>query len=453
VDISVIGLGKLGACFAAAAGKKGYKVIGMDVNDHAVELINKGIPHIQEPGYDMELEFARNQGYTATTSMEEAVLGSDITFIVVPTPSDADGAFSLSYLRQALGEIGRAINLKSTYHLVVVVSTVLPGSCRYALIPTLAAECPDKNLGVHYGFCYSPEFVALGTVIRDLVRADMLLIGSYDEKSAGTLLSFYAEFMECIPRIHTMSLENAELVKIAVNSFITAKISFANALSLACSRIPGGNVDIVTNAIGDDSRIGRKFLKGGLGFGGPCLPRDNKALAFLFDELGVPGDIATATDAVNMNIPEEVLRIAQKRIPIIEETLVALVCGISYKPGTTVCEESQGVEIANRFSKAGVQVSILDIDADALQMNELDSDIGIQVFTGFGLKEYKLVVIATPDEVWKKMKREWFDPDAVIIDCWRILPEEFHDMPGYVALGVSDIPFGDSHLEEVWRNR
>jgi len=148
VTISVMGLGKLGACLAVTAAESEHKVIGVDIDPSIVEKVNRGIPHIREPQYDIKLASAIKRGLSATTSVEAAVLNSDITFIVVPTPSDPDGAFSLGALRPALADIGRALEKKTSYHLVVVVSTVLPGSCRYSLIPTLAAHCPSKSIGV-----------------------------------------------------------------------------------------------------------------------------------------------------------------------------------------------------------------------------------------------------------------------------------------------------------------
>src|ERR1043166_2549774 len=276
---SVVGLGKLGASMAAGIASRAHQVIGVDVSPHVVKAVNEGRAPVQETGLE-DLIRANRERIRATEDHQEAILNSELTFAIVPTPSDERGAFSLQYAAFAFREIGRALGKKKGYHTVVLTSTVLPGASRHGLIPILE-KFSGKKCGTDFGFCYSPEFIALGTVIRDFLNPDFLLIGESDERAGAHLEECYRDIIPNGAPAARMSLENAELAKISVNAFVTIKITFANMLADICSRVPGGNVDVVSNAIGLDSRIGRKYLTGALGCGGPGFPRDNVALAFL----------------------------------------------------------------------------------------------------------------------------------------------------------------------------
>src|ERR1051326_8722744 len=226
---SIVGLGKLGARMAAAIASRGHEVIGVDVLHQSVEKLKAGIAPIQETGLQ-DLITANREHLRATTSHEDAIHNSDITFVIVPTPSDERGAFTLQYAQWAFKEIGKALATKDGYHLVVLTSTVLPGSTRYGLLPVLEEES-GKRCGKDFGLCYSPEFIALGSVIRDFLNPDFTLIGEYDERSGSVLEQAYASIMANHPPCKRMSLENAELTKISVNTFVTMKISFANMLA------------------------------------------------------------------------------------------------------------------------------------------------------------------------------------------------------------------------------
>ncbi|MCA1639779.1 MAG: NAD(P)-binding domain-containing protein, partial [Acidobacteria bacterium] len=206
--ISVIGLGKLGASMAAALASRGFEVIGVDVNQRSIELVNQGKAPVQETNLDETIS-ANKERIKATTSHEEAVLNSDISFVIVPTPSDERGAFSLQYAAWAFKEIGRALSKKNSYHNVVLTSTVLPGSTREALIPILEKES-GKKAGRDFGVCYSPEFIALGSIIQNFLNPDFTLIGELDERAGSQLEEIYSRVMVNGAPSARMSLENAE---------------------------------------------------------------------------------------------------------------------------------------------------------------------------------------------------------------------------------------------------
>src|SRR5262245_37775331 len=231
--ISIFGLGKLGAPFAACLAAKGFEVIGVDIDDEKIRSVNEGRPPVFEPGL---AELMRSSGarLRATRNCEDAVWNSEVTFILLPTPSEKEGGFSLSHVLPACTRIGSALRRKAAFHLVVLTSTVLPGSTegevKRALEENAGAACGER-----FGLCYSPEFVALGSVIRDLLNPDFVLIGESDCSSGDLLVGLYKHFCENNPPVVRMGFVNAEVTKLALNTFVTTKITFANMLAQSAS--------------------------------------------------------------------------------------------------------------------------------------------------------------------------------------------------------------------------
>lgn len=436
---AVVGLGKLGTPMLACLASKGYTVIGADVNAQAVRLINEGLSPVIEPGLGELLEKARGR-ISATSNIAEAVLRSDVTFIVVPTPSDAEGAFSLEYVLAAATDVGTALRTKESYHLVVLTSTVLPGSTADHVLPRLE-EVSGKTCGRDFGLCYSPEFIALGSVIRDFLNPDFILIGESDKHAGNVLAHLYRQLCDGCPPIARMNLVNAELAKLAVNTFVTTKVSYANMLAELCERLDGGNVDHVTAAIGLDSRIGPKYLKGAVGYGGPCFPRDNIALSVLARRHGVPAMLPEATDTVNRRqVPRLVElirshRTANDRVGIL---------GLAYKPDTNVVERSPGLELANALHQENIPLVIYDpMFSDDSQL-QLNGESTIASSLSECAQSADVLVIMTPDRAFLELQPELLmrpDSPRVVIDCWRLLSPELLT-PGcqYIALGQSQTP-------------
>ena len=281
---------------AAVMAHKGCTVVGVDLNKGFVDAINNGLPPVEEPQL-AEMIAANRSRLSATLSYEEAILATDITFMIVPTPSGPDGRFSMKYVLESAEQIGAALRKKSAWHIVVLCSTVMPGCTGGELVPALE-KASGKKAGVDFGVCYNPEFIALGSVVNDMLRPDMILIGESDERSGKTLEELYTTTCESNPRINRMNYVNAELTKLSVNTFVTTKISYANMLAEVCETLPTADVDVVTQAIGCDTRIGKKYLRGAMGYGGPCFPRDNVAFSALARTNGAPALLAEATDAL-----------------------------------------------------------------------------------------------------------------------------------------------------------
>ena len=450
---SVVGLGKLGASMAAGIASYGHQVIGVDVSHRVVEMINAGQAPVQETGL-AELISANRERIRATQQHEDAILNSELTFVIVPTPSDARGAFSLQYAASAFREIGKALAKKSTYHTIVLTSTVLPGATRHGLVPVLE-RYSGKVCGKDFGFCYSPEFVALGSVIRNFLNPDFLLIGEFDARSGEHLETCYKEIVANQAPARRMSLENAELTKVSVNAYVTTKITFVNMLAEMCERIPGGDVDVVSGALGMDTRIGRKYLTGGLGYGGPCFPRDNVALAFLADVLGVPRDLPATVDRLNRGLSDRVSEVFRQHIG--PDTTVA-VLGLSYKPDSHVIEESAALALVRHCLQHGIRVIGYDPLAGDMATAELNGQAVVLDSLKDCLAQADVVLVATPDPEFVALTAADFSDGSrrvVVIDFWRILADKLAGQPG-----IEYAPYGrggssDQHLaklQELWAN-
>ena len=446
---SIVGLGKLGASMAAAIASKGHHVVGVDVNHRAVEAVNDGRAPVQETGLQELIEENRDR-LRATMSHEEAIGESELTFVIVPTPSDDRGAFSLQYAAYAFREIGKALAKKKGRHTIVLTSTVLPGAMRHGLVPILEKHS-GKRAGDDFGVCYSPEFIALGTVIRDFLNPDFLLVGEIDKRSGEHLAGCYREIMPPSTPIKRMSLENAELAKISVNAFVTTKITFANMLAELCAAIPGGDVDVVSDAIGADSRIGRKYLTGGLGFGGPCFPRDNVALSFIASAVGAPSDLPNTTDRLNRSVADRVLQQLKHRI---SRDVTVAVLGLAYKPFSHVIEESQAILIAKSLLERGVRVLAYDPLAGASANLELGGRALIMDNACDCLRDADVVLVATPDPEFTRLTARDFRRDGkpvLVVDFWRILSAELSGVDG-----IEYMPYGrggaaaDDVLKKLW---
>ena len=431
MKLSIIGLGKLGAPMAAVMAHKGHMVVGVDVNADYVAAIQQGRAPLRETGLE-EMIQANRERLSATTDYEQAVLGTDATFIIVPTPSDPDGTFSLRNVMIAAEKIGAALRKKQDWHLVVLSSTVMPGSTGGKLLPALEAHS-GKKCGAGFGLCYNPEFIALGSVIRDMLNPDMILIGESDERSGEILERLYTGVCDSNPHIRRMNHVNAELTKISVNTFVTTKISYANMLAQVCETLPGADVDVVTSAIGCDSRIGQKYLKGALGYGGPCFPRDNLAFSALARANGVPPILAEATHQLNQSQAPRLAKWILTRLP---EGGTVGVMGLSYKPNTEVIEESQGLALAKHLLSVGVPVVVYDPAAMENAQPQLAGKVTFATSAADCARQADVLAITTPWAEFREISPKDFKRHGTVLDCWRLLDKDaVGAVVEYVALG------------------
>lgn len=418
-SISVIGLGKLGAPMVACFASKGYRVIGVDMDPAKVDAINRGVAPVYEPRLEEMLQIQKGQ-LRATQDIAAAVSDSDVTFLVVATPSEPGGGFSLRYVLPACEKIGRALRTKLGFHLVVLTSTVLPGSTGGAVRATLE-QASGKLAGVDFGLCYNPEFIALGSVIRDFMNPDFLLVGESDRRSGEILESIYGQVCENQPPVAHLNFVNAEITKLSVNTFVTTKISFANMLARICEKLPEANVDEVTSALGLDSRIGLKYLKGAVSYGGPCFPRDNLALSALARQLGAPADIAQVTDRFNRAQIKWLADLVQNNSP---HKGVAGILGLTYKANTDVVEDAAGLLLAQELAARGVSIVVYDPAGHEKACVTLESKVQFATSPRECIEQADTVVLATPWPEFHAIPAEtWVRSQSprTVIDCWRAL--------------------------------
>ena len=433
--LSVIGLGKLGICTASCLASKGFCVTGVDVNKDFIDLVNNGKAPVSEPGLQETMDLAEGR-LTATEDYGMAMRESDITFLIVPTPSRPDGHFSDKYLLFALEKLSQAFKkLKKENHLFVITSTVSPGTTESVLIPRIESVS-GKRVNKDFGVCYNPEFIALGSVIRDFLNPDMVLIGESNSSSGDKLETIYRKTCDNKPYVARMSPISAEIAKISLNSYITMKISFANTLSSICQNVPGADVDAISRALGADKRISPYYLKGGLSYGGPCFPRDNRAFAAFAENYGVDALLAKGTDRVNDQQMKNLLKQVLECTAHLKRRTVA-VLGLSYKPKTPVIEESAAIKLVEELLRHQLSVMVYD----PLATDNARSHFGDKVSYGSSTKEcfsYASTCILTSQEDEFKLIDESYivnDP-TVILDCWRILnPNSLSRRVKYVAVG------------------
>ena len=339
MNVSVIGIGKLGLCFALTLEKAGYNVVGVDINQDRVNTINDKTFKSCEPGVEQLL----SNNFVVTTSIDDALEHSNMIFVIVATPSLANGRYDHSQvdsLVTLLEEKGHQTNPKH----FVVCCTTMPGY----------SDTVQERLEKHnYVVSYNPEFIAQGSILRDQLNPDMILIGEGNEKAGDILEEIYQDVTGNDSSVCRMSRTEAEITKISLNCFLTTKIAFANMVG-DIAIASGCRPQKILDAIGSDSRIGLKYLGYGFGYGGPCFPRDNRALAIYAEDKNIKALISLASDKSN----KEHLRFQVEDFCKKPKSDIISFDTVTYKPNTTILEESQQLEYAVRIAKKGFTVVI-----------------------------------------------------------------------------------------------
>jgi len=351
--VSVFGLGYVGAVCSACLAEAGHQIVGVDVVRKKVIMINQGQSPIVEPGLGELLAKGVTAGrITATTSVEKAINETEISFISVPTPSLPNGALNLEYIENSCREIGEAIRKKDSYHTVVIRSTVLPGSVRDTVRPVLE-NATGKKAGIDFGLAVNPEFLRESTAIKDFNNPPMTVVGCLDETSAKQLQELYAHLSA--PMFVT-SIEVAEMVKYACNSWHAVKVAFANeigAIAKACG-VDGREVMEIFCA---DTKlnISSYYLRPGFAFGGSCLPKDVRALTYRAAQLDVKHPLLSSVIESNENHIQNSYKIIEqsgkKRIGFL---------GLSFKAGTDDLREAPQVELVEKLLGKGYQIKVYD---------------------------------------------------------------------------------------------
>ncbi|MBI6066228.1 UDP-glucose dehydrogenase family protein [Clostridium perfringens] len=349
MKIVVAGTGYVGLVTGACLSEVGHNVTCVDVDEKKVEIMKKGISPIYEPGLDELLERNYKEGrLDFTTDYKNAYKNADIVFIGVGTPERADGSANLDYVFTVCGQI--AENLENDC-LVVVKSTV-PIGTNDKVEAFLKENVKD---GIHIEVASNPEFLAQGTAVVDTLKASRIVIGVESERAENTLREVYERFNQPIVVTNRRS---AEMIKYASNDFLALKISFMNEIANFCE-IVGADIEDVAKGMSYDPRIGDKFLRAGIGYGGSCFPKDTKALHWLANDNGYEIKTIKATIEVNQNQKLKMFREAKKRFGNLKGKKVA-VLGLTFKPGTDDLREAPSIVNVRRLLDEGTEIVAYD---------------------------------------------------------------------------------------------
>ncbi len=348
-----------------------------------------------------------------------------MSIVLVATPSRPDGSFSLDYVLGACEDLGEALADKEGYHLVVIASTVMPGACEGPIRQALERSS-GKRVGAELGLCACPEFVALGQVIEGFQRPDFVLIGAWDEKSGEILRGVYERFVANGAPVVVTNLVNAELAKIALNTYLTTKISFANQVGEICERLRGADAGVVLGVLGRDKRVNPLYLKAATAYGGPCFPRDDRALQALAKRVETDGGLARAVELFNQGQRWRLRGLVDKELHKLGKGPRLGLLGLAFKPGTDCTLESVGLDLLRAY--ASEEVGLVCYDPQVVVGSSTKSAQAC-------VERADLVVVTTPDPAFREVT---FRAGQTVIDCWRLYGRDQVEEAGakYYGLGL-----------------
>lgn len=364
-SVSVFGLGYVGCVSAACLARDGHSVIGVDISPAKVAMIRSGTATIVEQGIaELVADAASSGQLTATADVAEAVRGSSISLVCVGTPSRLNGGLDLGYVERVATEIGSALRTKADYHVVVVRSTVLPGSTLGCVVPALE-RASGKKAGVGFGVAMNPEFLREGTSIADFYDPPFTIIGADDPAAAVAVRALYENVNA---PVHEVPLAVAEMVKYASNSFHAVKVTFGNEIGRLC-KVLGVDSHEVMRIFCEDTKlnVSAAYLRPGFAFGGSCLPKDVRAITHRARQLDVAMPLLDATLESN----ERQIAQAFEMVRATGARRVGLL-GLSFKSGTDDLRESPIVTLAERLIGKGIELAIYD--RDVAQANLIGSN-------------------------------------------------------------------------------
>jgi len=351
--LSIFGLGYVGCVSAACFAKQGHEVIGVDVNPTKVDIVSRGNSPIIEAGIDSLIgEMVGAGKLKATTGTVMAVQSSEVSLVCVGTPSNANGSLDLSYVTRVCEEIGAALKQKSTRHIIVIRSTILPGTVENVVVPSLE-KYSGLKAGAGFGVCINPEFLREGSSISDFYAPPFTLIGADDEQTANTVRQLYAGVDA--PVVVT-SVKSAEMIKYVSNCFHALKVSFANEIGNICKGLGIDSHEVMEIFCRDTKlNISPHYLKPGFAFGGSCLPKDLRAMNYKAKQLDVETPILSAILPSNRlqieRAIEMILRSGKKKVGVL---------GFSFKAGTDDLRESPMVVLIESLIGKGLQLALYE---------------------------------------------------------------------------------------------
>jgi len=420
MNISVFGLGYVGSVTAACLAKNGHFVIGVDIKREKVEAINDGKSPVFEKGLDELISKVVATGkLKATVSVEEAIENSDISLICVGTPSNLDGSINLEHIKRVCSDIGKALKTKNDFHVVVVRSTILPGTTEGVLIPILEEES-GKIFPDDFGVCVNPEFMREGQAIHDFYNPERIVIGAIDnDKYSGDLVEdIYSDINAPVIRV---DIKTAEIIKYVDNVFHGMKVAFANEIGTLCKKL-GINGREVMKIFCMDKKLNLSsyYFMPGFAFGGSCIPKDLRAILHKAKEFEVDSPLIESILDSNQRhvdrVVELIMQQNKKKIGIF---------GLTFKSGTGDTRESPTIPMITKLLEKGYlklfdkgyDISIYDPNANASEIEEMLPHIAPLIDSSLEavVKESGVLVIAKNEEIFKQIPA-LMNEDQILID-------------------------------------
>lgn len=417
MKLSVVGLGRLGLPFSYFLASKGNKVFAYDKDLSIKKKVHK--KNNIEPRLNTYIRKYKNKVFIEN-GINNLINKSDTTFIVLPTPSIKDGSFSNSYILKSLDQIAVALKSKKRKnHSIVITSTVSPGSC-----DKFVKYMNNKGLinNIDFSFIYNPHFIAQGTTLHNLEKPDLILIGTDNEFTKNKINSFYNKIYKRKNLLKNTNFKEGEISKIAINCYITTKISFSNYISEISESVKNIDAKKILDVIGQDKRINHSYMKVGTKFSGPCFPRDNFALINYSKKIKVNPFIPIATNIINSRQSIRIIKILKKIINKNKKRLSIGLFGLTYKPDTNLIEGSQGDSLLKEISKNKLNIKKINIYDNFLKTKDVyfyNKKLNFYKNKISFLNKSDIIILMYQTSENKILQKYKSKSDKYILDCWR----------------------------------
>ena len=434
--IGVIGLGFVGLSLASVLGAKNYRVMGFDSDRTKSFEIKNGNPPFYEPKLEDTVRLALKKGFSIENNISPIVDNCKLIFITVGTPQKKDGSIDLSMVKSVIEQIGKLLKTTKNKPIIVIKSTVVPGTTINVLLPILNKKS-SKKIGKDFDVITNPEFLRESMAINDTISPHVVVLGGTKNRFMKSLKRFYQKLHKGIPIIITNS-QTAELIKYTNNSFLATKISFINQISNICQSIPGANVEDVARTIGLDPRIGSLFLNAGPGYGGSCLPKDVKAIINFSNKIGVKPVLLDAVEAVNDYQLENLVLTIKKALGKIRGKKIT-VLGLAFKADTDDIRDSVSIKLIRLLLKSGAKITAHDPKAIDNTKRVFGDKISYSDSTYSALEGSECGIIVTPWKEYSKLNEKHLKimKKRIIVDSRRMLNPNLNMR--YYPIGIGKI--------------
>ena len=433
MKIGVVGLGFVGLSLTSVLASRGYDIVGIDTDKEKCNKINNGI----SPFFEPELENILKNGLKKKLKIRNdfsLINDCNFIFVTVGTPQNQNGSIDLSIIKKAISTIGENLQKNKKKPIILIKSTVIPGTIKKIILPILEKKSNKKN-GKDFGLISNPEFLQESSAIRDTKFPHAVVLGGNQTEFMKKAKKLFVKLHPHTPIIIT-NHQTAEMIKYANNSFLATKISFINQLSNICQKIPGANIDDIGKTIGLDPRIGKLFLNAGPGYGGSCLPKDMKALINFANISGINPSLLNAVEEVNTKQLEEIIKITKQKFGNLTGKKITIL-GTAFKPNTDDIRDSVAVELIKKLLKKKAKITIHDPKAIKNTRKIFKEKIIYAKTIEDALTQSQCAIIMTQWKQYEKLSNNQFKymTKRFVIDCRRMLVKKQLDID-YYAIGL-----------------